>query len=123
MCDRLRASFIESSFFGSRRFQAGLAYLPPLSVKPLRVAPAEPGVYLWELCHCSPLEDELTSMFNRQIFKRYLANTSWLIVEQIVSRLIALFLSIYVARYLGPEQFGLLNYALSLVGRVKPILS
>ena len=49
MCDRLRASFIESSFFGSRRFQAGLSYLPPLSVKPLRVAPAKPGVYLWEL--------------------------------------------------------------------------
>ncbi len=49
MCDRLRASFIESSFFGSRRFQAGLSYLPPLSVNPLRVAPAKPGVYLWEL--------------------------------------------------------------------------
>ena len=58
MCDRLRASFIESSFFGSRRFQAGLSYLPPLSVKPLRVAPAKPGVYLWELVFFNNLRSD-----------------------------------------------------------------
>ena len=46
---RMGPMSVVSSLFGSCRFQGGLSYLPQLSVKPLRVAPAEPGVYLWEL--------------------------------------------------------------------------
>lgn len=30
--------------------------------------------------------------------------------------LVALFVGVHVARYLGPERFGLLNYATSFVG-------
>jgi len=37
-------------------------------------------------------------------------------VEHVVSLGVSLFLSIYVARYLGPTQFGLLSYAQSFVG-------
>jgi O-antigen/teichoic acid export membrane protein len=36
--------------------------------------------------------------------------------ERVFRMLVALFVGIYVARYLGPEQFGLLNYATSFVG-------
>ena len=69
MCDRLRASFIESSFFGSRRFQAGLSYLPPLSVKPLRVAPAKPGVYLWELTQpCQRFSQDVVFSVPEEVF-------------------------------------------------------
>ncbi len=51
-----------------------------------------------------------------QGFKRYFANTSWLMSERIFSLLVGLCVGIYVARYLGPQRFGLLNYAISFVG-------
>ena len=50
-----------------------------------------------------------------QGFKRYFANTSWMMSEKIVSMVVALFVGIYVIRYLGPERFGLLSYAMSFV--------
>jgi O-antigen/teichoic acid export membrane protein len=49
-------------------------------------------------------------------FKRYFANTSWLMGHRALSMVVALFVSVYVARYLGPERFGLLSYAGSFVG-------
>ncbi len=55
-------------------------------------------------------------MFNHQGFKRYFANTSWLIFERIFRMGTTLIVTIYVARYLGPENFGLLSYAISFVG-------
>ena len=48
-------------------------------------------------------------------FRKYFANTSWLLGERILRMLTSLFVGIYVARYLGPERFGLLSYALSFV--------
>ena len=49
-------------------------------------------------------------------FKRYFANTSWLMGHRVLSMVVALFVGVYVARYLGPERFGLLSYAGSFVG-------
>jgi len=49
-------------------------------------------------------------------FKRYFANTSWLMGQRVLSMVVALFVGVYVARYLGPERFGLLSYAASFVG-------
>ena len=49
-------------------------------------------------------------------FKRYFANTSWMMGEKIIHLVVALFVGVYVARYLGPERFGLLSYAGSFVG-------
>lgn len=47
--------------------------------------------------------------------RRYGINTAWLFTEQVL-RLIAGFLvGIWVARYLGPEKFGLFSYALAFV--------
>jgi len=51
-----------------------------------------------------------------QGFKRYFANTSWLMGHRVLSMVVALFVGVYVARYLGPERFGLLSYAASFVG-------
>ena len=48
-------------------------------------------------------------------FRKYFANTSWLLGERILRMGISLFVGIYVARYLGPERYGLLSYALSFV--------
>ena len=49
-------------------------------------------------------------------FRRFFANTSWLMGHRVLSMVVALFVGVYVARYLGPEQFGLLSYAGSFVG-------
>ena len=55
------------------------------------------------------------NFFARPGFRKYFANTSWLLGERILRMAISLFVGIYVARYLGPERFGLLSYALSFV--------
>lgn len=49
-------------------------------------------------------------------FKRYFVNTSWLMSHRVLRMVVALFVGVYVARYLGPEQFGLLSYTGSFVG-------
>jgi O-antigen/teichoic acid export membrane protein len=46
---------------------------------------------------------------------KYFKNTSWLMGEKILRIGVGLFVGIWVARYLGPEQFGLLSYAQSFV--------
>ena len=46
---------------------------------------------------------------------KYLKNTSWLFAEKILRMTLGLFVGIWVARYLGPEQFGLFSYAQSFV--------
>ena len=57
----------------------------------------------------------MRNLFNNPGFRKYFANTSWLLGERILRMAISLFVGIYVARYLGPERFGLLSYALSFV--------
>jgi len=54
-------------------------------------------------------------MFNHPGFKKYATNTLWLISEKGIRLIFGLFVSVWVARYLGPEEFGYLNYALSYV--------
>ncbi len=49
-------------------------------------------------------------------FKKYFFNTSWLFLEKVTKLIVGLFVGIWVARYLGPEQFGLFSYAQSFVG-------
>lgn len=61
------------------------------------------------------LTTKLKSLQNHQGFMRYFANTSWLFGEKILRMVVGLFVGIWVARYLGPEQFGLFSYAQSFV--------
>ena len=46
-------------------------------------------------------------------FYKYFTNTSWLLGERIIRMGVTLFVGIYVARYLGPESYGILSYSLS----------
>lgn len=48
-------------------------------------------------------------------FKRYFLNTGWLFIGNISRMLASLLVGIWVARYLGPKEFGVLNYASSFV--------
>jgi len=58
---------------------------------------------------------KLKALRQHQGFVRYFQNTSWLMGEKILRMSVGLFVGIWVARYLGPEQFGLLSYAQSFV--------
>lgn len=51
--------------------------------------------------------------FTSESFKKYFANTSWLFFEKVLRMLISFVVTIYVVRYLGPEDFGILSYAMS----------
>jgi len=62
------------------------------------------------------LKTKLKEMASRQGLRKYLANTSWLMAERIFRMIVLLFVSTYIARYLGPENFGLLSYAASFSG-------
>jgi len=48
-----------------------------------------------------------------QGFRRYFANTSWMFAEQLLRMVAGLLVGIWVARYLGPEQFGIFSYAIA----------
>ncbi len=53
---------------------------------------------------------KIKSLKNHQGFMKYFKNTSWLFAEKILRMVVGLFVGIWVARYLGPEQFGLFSY-------------
>jgi len=46
-------------------------------------------------------------------FIRYFKNTSWMMAEHSLRLVAGLFVGIWVARYLGPEQFGVFSYVLA----------
>ena len=54
--------------------------------------------------------------FSSNSFKKYFVNTSWLFTEKIFRLLLSFIVTVLVIRYLGPEEFGLLSYAISFYG-------
>jgi len=48
-------------------------------------------------------------------FRRYSANTAWLFAEQILRMIAGFLVGVWVARYLGPEKFGVFSYSLAFV--------
>lgn len=59
------------------------------------------------------LKNKIISLLSHKGFQRYAVNTSWLICEKMLRMTMGLFVGIWVARYLGPEQFGLFSYTQS----------
>lgn len=53
---------------------------------------------------------------------RILKNASWIIACKVIQALISLLIGTLTARFLGPSNFGLINYAASLVAFVLPIM-
>lgn len=47
-------------------------------------------------------------------YKKVIGNTGWLIFDRVLRMAVGIYVTVWVARYLGPEQFGLLNYAFAL---------
>ena len=59
---------------------------------------------------------KLRALRNHDGFMKYFKNTSWLFGEKILRMIVGLFVGVWIARYLGPEKFGLFSYAQSFVG-------
>ncbi len=49
------------------------------------------------------------------MFKKYFFNTSWLMTDKVLRLFVGLFFRVYVARYPGPDKFGILQFAMCLV--------
>lgn len=47
--------------------------------------------------------------------RKAIGNISWLFADRILRMGVALFVGVWLARYLGPDQFGLYNYAIAFV--------
>ena len=56
---------------------------------------------------------KLTGLKQNAGFMRYFKNTSWMVAEQFLRKLAGVFVGVWVARYLGPEQFGLFSYVIA----------
>ena len=55
-------------------------------------------------------------ILNHDGFKRYFANTGWMFFGQMISLLISFFVGVWLARYLGPENYGVISYVVAFAG-------
>jgi len=59
---------------------------------------------------------QLADALAKPEFQKAAANLGWLMVERAARLVFTVVVGFWVARYLGPAQFGELNYALAVVG-------
>lgn len=62
------------------------------------------------------IKGRITDLLTTGNFRKYFLNTLWLFLDSFFKLGVAFIVSIYVTRHLGPEQFGILSYALGFVG-------
>ena len=61
------------------------------------------------------MKKKSTLGFAHQGFRKYFFNTGWLMADKVLRLVMGLLVGVYVARYLGPEYFGILSFAMSFV--------
>jgi len=49
-------------------------------------------------------------------FRKVITNIFWLMADNLLKMGVGLIVGVWVARYLGPQQFGVLNYSIAFVG-------
>jgi PST family polysaccharide transporter len=66
--------------------------------------------------------DKLTTLREklRPGLRKLISNTVWMFADRFFRLFVAFFVSVWVARYLGPAQFGLYNYAFTIIGILTP---
>lgn len=60
--------------------------------------------------------NKIKNTISKKGFKKYFFNTGWLFFEKVLRIITGIFLGAWVARYLGTEDFGIINYSRSFVG-------
>ncbi|RKR03387.1 O-antigen/teichoic acid export membrane protein [Kushneria sinocarnis] len=53
---------------------------------------------------------------------RALLNTGWILTEKVMFALAGIFINVYVARYLGPDAFGLIGFSMAIVALISPLV-
>ena len=61
------------------------------------------------------LHENIKKALNHEGIMRYGKNISWLMLERLIRTFVGFFVSIWIARYLEPVQYGVLSYAQSYV--------
>jgi len=62
-----------------------------------------------------PVKKLLKDVRKRKGLLKIIANINWLTVEKIFNMLVSLFVGVWVARYLGPDKYGAMNYAVAFI--------
>lgn len=57
----------------------------------------------------------LKAIFKQEGFQKYFKNTSWLLAERVFRIFASLFVGVWVARHLGPSDYGAFQFAFSFV--------
>lgn len=60
--------------------------------------------------------EKIKDIWNNTGFQRYFKNTGWMFFGQMFSLLASFFVGAWLARYLGPGNYGILSYALAFCG-------
>ncbi|MEO5617730.1 MAG: flippase [Candidatus Eisenbacteria bacterium] len=58
---------------------------------------------------------------NSATLRNILPNTGWLLADRVLRMVVSLVVSVWVARYLGPEAFGRFNFAIAFVVLFAPL--
>jgi polysaccharide transporter, PST family len=70
----------------------------------------------------APLLDTISKRLEgRTNLKKIIQNSGWLYLEYVVQVISQLLVGIWVVRYLGPEKYGILSYAISFVALFAPL--
>ncbi len=69
------------------------------------------------------ITSRFTGDWNSQGFKKYMSNTGWMLTARIISFITSFFTVAIVARYLGPENLGKLDYSQSFIAILSVVAS
>lgn len=69
----------------------------------------------------APISQFLKALLQRETTRKVAVNTIWLGFDRVIGVINGLFIGAWVARYLGPEQFGIYNYVLSFFALFAPV--
>lgn len=61
------------------------------------------------------IQERLEEHFGNEGLKKYVRNTTWALAAKVISVLVSFVVTIYLVRYLGPENYGKLSYAVSFL--------
>ena len=61
--------------------------------------------------------------FNNRELNKIMTNAGWLFFDKILRTAIGFFVAVWVARFLGPEQFGILSYAVAYVAFINALIN
>lgn len=61
------------------------------------------------------------NIFNRLKRSRFIKNTSWMMLGSIYQMVVSLFIGLITARYLGPSNYGIINYVAAFISFATPI--